>query len=298
VIVERVSGLKYEDYLRKNIFEPLQMTATGYAWPSAILEDRAAGYSKDDGGKQINADFLDMGQPYAAGSPYSTVLDLYKWDRAPYTTKVLSAQSLEAAFTPAPVEIRVSPGLLEPAVIGSMRPVLLLPQGIAERLTPAEMKAVLDHELCHVRRRDNLLASIHMIVETMFWFHPLVWWIAARLLDERERACDEGIAAAVRIGRNGVESQETNRVDHEQSEWAKIELRPEDCFGSRCHSGYCDASVGWNRSSAGSPRARSDIPRLANQSRGQNGIRSRFRQAGQRTVSGAQRSPGQRECNV
>jgi uncharacterized protein (TIGR03435 family) len=96
---------------------------------------------------------------------------------------------------PAPVEIRISPGLLEPAVIGSMRPVLLLPQGIAERLTPSEMNAVLDHELCHVRRRDNLLASIHMIVETMFWFHPLVWWIGARLLDERERACDEDVVS-------------------------------------------------------------------------------------------------------
>ena len=100
VIIERVSGMKYEDYLRRNIFEPLQMTATGYDWAATILNGRASGYSKDEGGKVVNADFLDMGQPYAAGSLYSTVLDLYKWDRALYTTKVLSAQSLEAAFTP------------------------------------------------------------------------------------------------------------------------------------------------------------------------------------------------------
>src|SRR3954463_9225149 len=57
------------------------------------------------------------------------------------------------------------------------------------------MDAILAHELCHVRRRDNLLACIHTIVETIFWFHPLVWWIGARLLEERERACDEDVVS-------------------------------------------------------------------------------------------------------
>jgi beta-lactamase regulating signal transducer with metallopeptidase domain len=94
---------------------------------------------------------------------------------------------------PAPVEIRSSPGLLEPGVVGLFSPVLLLPEGIVERLTPSQLEAVLVHELCHVRRRDNLFASIHMIVESIFWFHPLVWWIGARLVEERERACDEAV---------------------------------------------------------------------------------------------------------
>src|SRR5215831_16412176 len=94
---------------------------------------------------------------------------------------------------PAAVEVRFSPGLLEPGVVGLRRPVLLLPFGIAEHLTPAQLEAVLAHELCHVRRRDNLFASIHMAVEAIFWFHPLVWWIGARLLEERERACDEEV---------------------------------------------------------------------------------------------------------
>ncbi|HYW46247.1 MAG TPA: M56 family metallopeptidase [Bryobacteraceae bacterium] len=94
---------------------------------------------------------------------------------------------------PAAVEIRSSPGLLEPGVVGLWRPVLLLPEGIVERLTPSQLEAVLAHELCHVGRRDNLFAAIHMIVEAVFWFHPLVWWIGARLVEERERACDEGV---------------------------------------------------------------------------------------------------------
>jgi len=91
------------------------------------------------------------------------------------------------------VETRISPGLLEPGVVGWVRPVLLLPEGIEERLTPEQLDAVLAHEACHVRRRDNLTAAMHMAVEAVFWFHPLVWWIGARLVAERERACDEEV---------------------------------------------------------------------------------------------------------
>jgi uncharacterized protein (TIGR03435 family) len=91
------------------------------------------------------------------------------------------------------VEIRVSPCHLGPSVVGILHPVLLFPEGIAERLAPSELEAVLEHELCHVRRRDNLFAAIHMIVEAAFWFHPLVWWISARLVEEREQACDEEV---------------------------------------------------------------------------------------------------------
>ena len=47
--------------------------------------------------------------------------------------------------------------------------------------------------MCHIRRRDNLAAALHMFVEAIFWFHPLVWWIGSRLIDERERACDEEV---------------------------------------------------------------------------------------------------------
>ncbi len=98
---------------------------------------------------------------------------------------------------PAPVEVRSAPGLLEPGVVGLFRPILLLPAGILERLTPRQLDAILAHELCHVRRRDNLSAAIHMLVEAVFWFHPLVWWIGARLVEERELACDEEV---VRLG--------------------------------------------------------------------------------------------------
>jgi bla regulator protein BlaR1 len=86
-----------------------------------------------------------------------------------------------------------SPAMLEPGVFGIIRPVLLLPDGIADRLAPAHLAAIMAHELCHVRRRDNLAAAIHMVVEAIFWFHPLVWWLGSRLVEERERACDEEV---------------------------------------------------------------------------------------------------------
>jgi len=89
------------------------------------------------------------------------------------------------------VPVLSSPLLIEPGIFGIFRPVLLLPRGIDNRLTPAQLDAIIAHEMCHVRRRDNLTASIHMVVEAIFWFHPAVWWIKTRLLEEREQACDE-----------------------------------------------------------------------------------------------------------
>jgi bla regulator protein blaR1 len=85
---------------------------------------------------------------------------------------------------------------MEPGIFGIFRPVLLLPDGILERLTSEEMRAIVAHEMCHVRRRDNLTFAMHMIVEALFWFYPPVWWIGARLIDERERACDETVLEA------------------------------------------------------------------------------------------------------
>jgi bla regulator protein BlaR1 len=92
-----------------------------------------------------------------------------------------------------PIPVLSSSARLEPGVFGVFRPFLLLPDGLSEHLTPQQFEAIVAHELCHVRRRDNLSSAIHMVVECLFWFHPLVWWIQARLVEERERACDEAV---------------------------------------------------------------------------------------------------------
>ncbi len=99
------------------------------------------------------------------------------------------------AAMPKRVEIRRSTATLEPGIFGLARPVLVWPEGISDRLDDAHLEAIIAHELWHVRRKDNLAAVFHMMVEAIFWFHPLVWWLGARLVDERERACDEEVLA-------------------------------------------------------------------------------------------------------
>jgi bla regulator protein BlaR1 len=92
-----------------------------------------------------------------------------------------------------PIEIVSSATSIEPGLFGIFRPVLLWPQSMSARLTEAQTEAILAHELCHARRRDNLTAALHMFVEAAFWFHPMTWWLGARLVDDRERACDEQV---------------------------------------------------------------------------------------------------------
>jgi uncharacterized protein (TIGR03435 family) len=92
-----------------------------------------------------------------------------------------------------PIVFLFSQGSLEPGIFGIIRPALLWPAGISVHLTDAHLDAIIAHEVCHVRRRDNLAAAMHMVVEAIFWFHPLVWWLGARLIAERERACDEEV---------------------------------------------------------------------------------------------------------
>jgi bla regulator protein blaR1 len=82
---------------------------------------------------------------------------------------------------------------LEPGVFGIVKPVLLWPAQIGLHLDQAHVDAIVAHEVCHIRRRDNLAAAIHMFIQACFWFYPLAWWIGARLVDERERACDEEV---------------------------------------------------------------------------------------------------------
>ena len=97
-IIEQVSGLRYEDFLREQIFHPLGMRNSGYDHPQTVLKHRASGYSRQ-GTRPINAVHFEMDTPHAAGALYSTVEDLFLWDQALYTEKIISKSSLEAMFT-------------------------------------------------------------------------------------------------------------------------------------------------------------------------------------------------------
>ena len=92
-----------------------------------------------------------------------------------------------------PVKLLCTEAAIEPCVFGVWKPVLLLPAELPDQLTEPQFDAIVAHELAHIRRWDNLLASIHMGIQAVFWFHPMVWWLRVKLLNERERACDEAV---------------------------------------------------------------------------------------------------------
>jgi CubicO group peptidase (beta-lactamase class C family) len=98
-IIERVSGKSYADFLQENIFMPLGMRQSGYDLSARIIKNRAAGYAKQ-GGEFINASYMDMTLPGAAGAVYSTTGDLLLWDQALNTEKLVSRKTLDEIFTP------------------------------------------------------------------------------------------------------------------------------------------------------------------------------------------------------
>jgi CubicO group peptidase (beta-lactamase class C family) len=98
-IIEQVTGKSYARALQERIFDPVGMKDTGYDDDAPLIKKRATGYQKTPDGYE-NAPYLDMLLPYAAGSIYSTVEDLYKWDQALYDNKILSAASKELMFKP------------------------------------------------------------------------------------------------------------------------------------------------------------------------------------------------------
>ena len=99
LIVEKASGLKYEDFLKARIFDPLGMKDSGYDHGETVMPRRASGYRKS-GQELLNAEYMDMSIPHGAGSLYSTVEDLLKWDQALYTEKLLPKEALARMFTP------------------------------------------------------------------------------------------------------------------------------------------------------------------------------------------------------
>ena len=95
-----------------------------------------------------------------------------------------------------PVRVLQSTIARTPVVIGWLRPVVLLPAASLVDLTPAQLEAVIAHELAHVRRCDYLVNLIQTALETLLFYHPCVWWVSSRIRAERENCCDD-VAVAV-----------------------------------------------------------------------------------------------------
>lgn len=90
-----------------------------------------------------------------------------------------------------PVRLLQSSILHVPAVIGWLRPVVLIPAALSTGLTVLQLEAILAHELAHIRRHDYLVNLLQALVETLLFYHPAAWWISRQVRQEREHCCDD-----------------------------------------------------------------------------------------------------------
>jgi beta-lactamase regulating signal transducer with metallopeptidase domain len=93
------------------------------------------------------------------------------------------------------VELRASETMRVPAAIGFLRPAVIVPRWTLNELPQEELKAILLHELAHLRRWDDWTNLAQKVVKAVFFFHPAVWWIESKLTLEREMACDDLVLA-------------------------------------------------------------------------------------------------------
>jgi len=111
------------------------------------------------------------------------------WQRA--AARISEALGLRRA-----VRLLESAAIEVPSVLGSLRPIILLPASTLTGMTPEQIEMVLAHELAHIRRHDFLVNLLQAFVETLMFYHPAVWWMSRRVRIERENCCDD-LAVAV-----------------------------------------------------------------------------------------------------
>ncbi len=104
----------------------------------------------------------------------------------------------QALELPPRVRLRLADGPISPAVCGLIRPVILLPRSLVDDLTPAQLRAVLLHELAHLRRGDVWVNCAQALLQLVYWWHPLLWLANARIRRLREEAVDDAVMLALR----------------------------------------------------------------------------------------------------
>ena len=95
------------------------------------------------------------------------------------------------------VRLLVTSQPVGPAVFGLFRPTLVMPEAVLAEGNTSKLKAVLAHELLHIRRGDTIVGLLQLLAQTLWWFHPLVWWANREQSHQRERCCDEEVLAGL-----------------------------------------------------------------------------------------------------
>lgn len=97
-----------------------------------------------------------------------------------------------------PVRVCITASNLGPAVVGWLRPVILLPEALLKAKSLEELEPIVIHELVHVRRGDTLVGQLQVLIQVLWWFHPLIWWANREARRERERCVDEEVVSGFR----------------------------------------------------------------------------------------------------
>jgi hypothetical protein len=95
------------------------------------------------------------------------------------------------------IDVRITATQAGPVVVGLIRPRIYLPEVLLERMQTSQLEAMLAHEMAHIRRRDTWVAVAQFAAQTIWWFHPVVWWMNRSMVRERERCCDEAAVASL-----------------------------------------------------------------------------------------------------
>ena len=111
--------------------------------------------------------------------------------KAPHTLRIGLDRIRLQMGVPRFADLRLSSRVAGPLTVGVIRPLILLPITALTSLSPEQLEVVLAHELAHIRRADYFWNILQTMIETLFFFHPAVWWISRRLRDQRELCCDD-----------------------------------------------------------------------------------------------------------
>src|SRR4029079_16056399 len=78
-----------------------------------------------------------------------------------------------------------------PFVVGWIKPAVVIPGSALTGLSVQELDAILLHELAHIRRHDYAINLVQTLIETLFFYHPAIWWVSRQIRKEREHCCDD-----------------------------------------------------------------------------------------------------------
>ena len=141
-------------------------------------------------------------------------LRLITLDQAPHTLLLLLDVLRRQMGIGHLVDLRLSRRIMNPLTAGVLRPWILLPITALTSLSPEQLEAVLAHELAHIRRADYFWNLLQTMVETLFFFHPAVWYLSRRVREEREFCCDD--AVLVRCADPAVYASALVRLEEER----------------------------------------------------------------------------------